>query len=233
MKTIYVMLIWAGSLCTALQVQAHALWIETSSTGQRGAAHEVRIYYGEPAAATPDKTTAWWSDVGTFVLQLHLPDGSSRTLTATPEADYYIATFTPETGGAYTLSIAKPVAETFEGHKYQFNGTAVVTVGNTLDVAEGVMADFRVFTDPSGEPQVNLPVDVHARLDGKPVEELEVTVFSPNGWSKTFQTDGNGSFSFVPDRKGTYLVEALHSAEVTGDGFEHLHRISTYHMFID
>lgn len=212
------------------RAQAHALWIETAPIGKSGKAQQVHVYYGEPAESKLEKIADWWSDVGSFALWLHLPDGSSQQLVVTAQSDHYTATFTPVAAGNYTLSVIQPVKETFDGHKYQFNATAVVAVGRTVleRASAGLEKDFRVFTADTAVKKVGKPIQVSAQLDGKPLKELEVTVFSPNGWSKTFHTDEQGILSFTPDRKGPYLVEALYSTEVNGEDYKHLHHIATW-----
>lgn len=212
---------------------AHALWIATAPIGKSGNAHHVRIYYGEPSEGVLENVSDWWSDVGTFALTLHLPDGSSRELPVTAESDHYTATFTPEGDGVYALSITKPVAETFDGHKYQFNGTAFVHVGAKPDQTAGAIGDFRLLARSAGTEAIGRAISIDAQLDHQPLADLEVTVFSPNGWQKTFRTDDKGAISFVPDRPGHYLVEALHSIDVTNADHKHLHRIATWNFNVD
>ena len=233
MKTIQVIIVCIVCLFTFNRASAHALWIDTAPTGKPGKAQQVRIYYGEPADGVLEKVTDWWSDVGSFVLTLHLPDGSSQPLATTAQADHYVATFTPAADGIYTLSIAQPVKETFDGHKYQFNGTAFVMVGKMDNPTAAGTGDFRVISKLSDTKAIGKPISITAQLDAQPLKELEVTVFSPNGWSKTFHTDESGLISFVPDRKGDYLVEALYSVDVVGADHKHLHRIATWSTKID
>ena len=229
----HVIIVCIVCLFTFNRAAAHALWIETAPIGKSGKAQQVRIYYGEPAEGVLENVTDWWSDVGSFVLMLHLPDGSSRQLTTTARADHYVSSFTPAADGIYTLSITKPVKETFDGHKYQFNGTAFVKIGRAAESTIGSIGEFRLNSAFFDTKALGKTIPVNAQLDAQPLKELEVTVFSPNGWSKTFHTDDNGLISFVPDRKGHYLVEALYSIEVEGGDHKHLHRIATWSIQID
>ncbi len=232
MKIKHVVVVCIVCLFSFSRAWAHALWIDTAPVGNAGSAHQVRIYYGEPADGVLENVADWWSDVGSFVLTLHLPDGSSKELAVAAKSDHYVATFTPEGNGIYALSIAKPVAETFDGHKYQFNGTAIVHVGAAGKTA-APMGDFRLLARSTGTGAISEAVTVDAQLDGEPLADLEVTVFSPNGWQKTFRTDDKGAISFVPDRPGHYLVEALHSVDVVDADHKHLHRIATWSFNID
>ncbi len=233
MKTTHVIILCILCLFTFNRASAHALWIETAPIGKSGKSQQVRIYYGEPAEGILEKVADWWSDVGSFALILHLPDGSSEQLTTTAQSDHYVTTFAPAMDGVYTLSIVQPVKETFDGHKYQFNSTVFVKVGKADSPATGDIGDFRVISSFLDTKAIGKSVPVKVQVDAQPINELEVTVFSPNGWSKTFQTDEKGLISFVPDRKGAYLVEALYSVDVTGEEHKHLHRIATWSLKID
>lgn len=233
MKTTHVIVVCMVCLFSISSARAHALWIDTAPTGKPGEAHQVRIYYGEPAEGLLEDVADWWSDVGSFVLTLHLPDGSSRELAVTAKADHYVSTFTPGGNGVHRLSITKPVAETFDGHKYQFNGTAFVHVGKETSQTVALSSDFRLLARSSGSTAIGKAISVDVRLDGEPLTDAEVIVFSPNGWQKTFRTDDKGSISFVPDRPGHYLAEALHSVDVANADHKHLHRIATWSFNID
>lgn len=233
MKTTHVIIVCIVCLFTFSRASAHALWIETAPTGKSGEAHQVRIYYGEPAEGMLEQVADWWSDVSSFTLMLHLPDGSSQELVVTEQSDHYVSAFIPVEDGIYTLSVVKPVAETFDGHKYQFNSTAFVDVGADAERPIGNIADFHLLAGVVETGAIGKAIAIDAQLDGQPLNELEVTVFSPNGWHKTFRTDGKGSISFVPDRPGHYLVEAVHSVEVMNADHKHLHRIATWSLKID
>lgn len=233
MKIKHVIAIGIVCLLSFFQAGAHALWIDTAPIGNAGNAHQVRIYYGEPSEGVLEDVLDWWSDVASYVLTLHLPDGSSETLTATAKSDHYVATFIPQEDGLYALSITKPVAETFDGHKYQFNGTAFVRVGAKAPHPVETIGDFRLTAHSSGTEAINQAISVVAELDNQSLADLEVTVFSPNGWQKAFNTDDKGMISFVPDRPGHYLVEAVHSMDVAKADHKHLHRIATWSVKID
>ncbi len=233
MKIKHVIVVCMVCLFSFSEAWAHALWIDTAPIGNAGDAHQVRIYYGEPSEGVVERVADWWSDVGSFVLTLHLPDGSSKELAVTAKSDHYVAAFTPQGDGIYTLSITKPVAQTFDGHKYQFNGTAFVRVGSKATQTAGATGDFRLTARSSGAETIGKAIAVDAQLDNQPLTDLEVTVFSPNGWQKTFRTDDKGTISFVPDRPGHYLVEALHSVDVANADHKNLHRIATWSFKID
>lgn len=233
MKAKHVIVVCIVCLFSFSTAWAHALWIDTSPIGKSGNVHHVRIYYGEPSEGVLENVEDWWSDVGSFVLTLHLPDGSTKPLAVTAKDNHYGAAFTPEGNGVYALSITKPVAETFDGHKYQFNGAAFVHVGVKAAQTVGAVGDFRLLARSVGKETVGKAISIDAQLDNQPLADLEVTVFSPNGWQKTFRTDKNGAISFVPDRPGHYLAEALHSVDVTDADHKHLHRIATWSFNID
>src|SRR6218665_1086187 len=110
---------------------AHALWIETASTGKKGSAQEVRIFFGEfadgHAAATP--TAKWFSDTRSFSLIVTTPDGQEIKLTPTQQPQYFTATFTPDKDGVYTLLMHHLVKEVYHGNRLDYNSSAQVKVG--------------------------------------------------------------------------------------------------------
>ena len=91
------------ALLAAQCILAHALWIETASTGARGQAQQIKILMAE-AGEKPEPTEAQeWAAVKNFELYAIAPDGKQIKLSTTPQADYYAATFTPKTDGQYII----------------------------------------------------------------------------------------------------------------------------------
>ena len=63
---------------------AHALWIETASSGKLGQKHAVKVFYGEFVANERDSVAKWYSDVKDFSLWLVGPDQKKVQLSLTP-----------------------------------------------------------------------------------------------------------------------------------------------------
>lgn len=229
-STILLLLLGTASL----QLSAHALWIEAHPEGKPGKAHAVKVFYGEPAAGTPDKIEDWWSDVASFTLWLIKPDGSREQLEVAPQGDHFSAAFTPSGDGIYTLSVSHNVAEISDGTRYQFNATAVVQVGEAGASPDYAAAsnELYLYADPSAGFRTGGELPVIAMLADGAAAEAYITAFAPTGWSKSFQADASGKGSFVPEWKGTYLLEAGKGEEVAGQPYKNVYRIATLRVAV-
>lgn len=206
-------------LLTFLMINAwgHALWITTSSTGQKGTKQTVKIVYAEPGE-TPEKVGDWYSDVKAFDLWLVGPDGQRTKLAVTPAADHYTAEFTPQQDGIYTLAVGHAAKDLGGTTKYQFNATAAVTVGQPASVAVASPNDLNVaVTQPAGSYKVGQPIALASVFKAKPSNKLRIAVHSPSGWNREVETNASGQAEFTPLWPGTYYIEASKSEKETGE----------------
>lgn len=215
----------------------HALWIETSSTGQKGQKQTVRIVYSEPGD-TPEKIADWYSDVKAFDLWLISPDMQKTKLTVTPGADNYTAEFIPDQEGIYTLSVGHAAKELGGTTKYQFNATAAVLVGQAQLVAVANPNDLNVVVMQAGNTyKVGQPVKIAGVYKTKPSEKLHVAIHSPSGWNREITTNADGQAEFTPLWPGTYYVEASKTEKETGeqDGktYQSVWRCATYVLTVN
>ena len=229
-RTISLIMLVAGMIC---QLSAHALWIETPSKGVKNQQQTVKIYYGEYAQKELENVGDWYSDVSQFTLWLIAPDGSRTQLETHPEANCFVASFTPEKEGIYTLVVAHDAK--FEGAtKYQFNAAASVAVGQSLEGKENQTGQdiSTTLNSATAVYKVNKPVDLTALLQGQPAEDISVEVFSPAGWNMSLTSDKEGKVSFTPVWKGVYMIEASkfrpEQGELNGVKFEKVWRCATY-----
>lgn len=190
------------------QLFAHALWIETASSGKSGQAQEVKVYYGEYASNEREETEKWYSDVKDFSLWLTAPGKEKIKLTTTPGSNFYSATFTPEGNGHYVLTVSHEAKELGGTTKYEFIASSVVTIGKPAAIdAAAVPVSVNVQTAEAKIYKINAPVQIKAVADGKPLAKKTVSVFSPEGWSKELTTDENGIITFSPIWPGRYVLE--------------------------
>ncbi|WP_257668913.1 DUF4198 domain-containing protein [Parapedobacter tibetensis] len=223
-KTIVMLVLFASQ---ATQLSAHALWIETAAFGKRGVQQHVKVYYGEPGDEKPDKVADWWSDVSTFTLWLHLPNGSKQALPVNAADDHFTATFTPETDGAYTLTIAHKVKDLVDETQYQFNSTAVVQIGKPIQTSVPIVdGELHVLQERTSELKRNKPIGNLVLFGQKPLPEVQVEVFAPSRWSQHAETDEFGKAGFVPEWKGRYLIEVIHTEQVKTDNYKQIVRIA-------
>ncbi|GAA4319810.1 hypothetical protein GCM10023149_18730 [Mucilaginibacter gynuensis] len=199
---------------------AHALWIETNTTGKARQAHEVKVFYGEYATNERDEVSKWYSDVKDFTLWLTAPGKEKVKLTTTPGSNFYSATFTPEGNGIYVISVVHEAKELGGTTKYEFSSLANVAVGpiKTVDLA-AIPNNLKIAVAEAKNYKLNAPVQLKAVLNNKPLANKPVTVFSPAGWTKEFTTDENGAITFTPAWPGRYVLEVSHNEKTTGDHY--------------
>lgn len=203
---------------SAVQLSAHALWIETKSTGKKGVAQEVKIFYGEYASNERDEIAKWYSDVKDFTLWLSAPGKEKIKLNTTGGTNFYSASFTPEQDGVYLLTVSHEAKDLGGTTKYEFSSVAAVSVGNVnLINAQAVPNAIKVVANEARIYKINAPVQLTAVSNGKPVPNKPVSVFSPEGWTKEFMTDANGRVSFTPIWPGRYVLEFSNFEKTAGE----------------
>ncbi|MVM33944.1 DUF4198 domain-containing protein [Spirosoma sp. HMF4905] len=226
------LLILLISLLNFTDVYAHALWIQTNSIGKKSQKQTVTILYAEPGE-TPEKVADWYSDVSQFDLWLISPDGQKTKLPVTSVQDHFIAEFTPEQDGVYTLAVGHVAKELGGTTKYQFNATATVSVGKVSTASQATPNELNVaLTQADKTPKVGQTISLAGYFKEKPSEKLHVTVSSPSGWIREIQTKANGIAEFTPLWPGRYWIEASKTEKQTGEQngktYQSVWRCATY-----
>lgn len=200
------------------KVSAHALWIQASTIGKAGQKQAIKIVYSEPNEK-PEKIADWYSDVKDFTLWVTGPDKQKVKLPTTESADYFISEFTPEKDGVYTISVSHTAKELGGKTKYQFNASAIVTVGKSVAGNDPTINpnDISIFADASKTYKVNKPFVLTGIIKEKPADNLHVAVHSPSGWNREISTNAQGIAEFTPIWPGTYSIEASKSEKEEGD----------------
>lgn len=207
-------------IATANQLFAHALWIETKTTGKIGQSQEVKVYYGEYATNEREETTKWFSDVKEFSLWLTAPGKEKIKLNTTAGSNFYTANFTPEKDGVYILTVVHEAKELGGTTKYEFSSIATVAVGKTTAIDFTSIANsIKVSASEAKTYKTNTTVQIKAELNGMPLAKKHVSVFSPEGWAKEYTTDENGIVSFNPLWPGRYVLEVSNYQKTTGDHY--------------
>lgn len=201
MKQIYLAMCF---LFASLQISAHALWIETPAKGKKGQAQTVKVFYGEYAEFNPDRVADWYSDVKDFKLWLISPDGQKHQLETKQFENHFESSFTPAQDGAYTLVVSHEPKDLGGTTKYQFNSSASVLVGAVGKPVDTNPNPFKLAVE-QGKP--GQPVVVKGFFNGAVADKFEATIFSPKGWTKQIKADAEGKVVFVPEWKGTYMIE--------------------------
>lgn len=193
-------------------VQAHEVWIERDGTGP------ARIYLGEPAEVLPENGDPEFHHLKAPKL---LP---TSTAALTRKAGYLEVAVPAGDVRAHDDTVFEPWGD--EGKK---EGVAYYARAGRSE-ARAVMPLEIAPVSAGGDR-------FHLVRDGKPVADAEITVISPDKWTKSVKTDAQGSFALPTRDKGRYLLTASQKDEAGGDTtlgkVAVLHRIATTSFTID
>ncbi|WP_199120609.1 hypothetical protein [Pedobacter sp. ASV28] len=228
-KTLTLLLL---SIALVANSYGHALWIETSTKGQKGVSQKVKIFFGEYASKETDSTAKWFSNLKDFKLLLTGPNGNTQELSPTANVLYYEATFTPKEEGHYTLSIVHHVKDLYENAKIDYYALANVFVGKAT-INNALRNDLALSIQPS-KPVFGISQDnPHlVKLNHTPFKNKKITVVGPDQKSETQETNARGVLNFIPKQKGIYFLEAFYEEEkkgtYEGKNYEKVWHVVTY-----
>ncbi|MEE1946587.1 DUF4198 domain-containing protein [Pedobacter sp. KR3-3] len=212
---------------------AHALWIETASTGKKGQAQEVKIFFGEYEENEPDSAAKWFSNLKDFSLVLTAPNGATKILTTVADVHCFKASFTPDQDGTYTLSVVHEVKAIYEHAKIEYYAFTHVAVGNAPKINLTYPANA-LFTIRPSAAVVKAGASVpHQVLYNKvPFATQKLTVVDTERKKQEPVTDANGKFDFKPAQKGNYFLEAFKEeatpGELDGKKYDKVWHVVTY-----
>ena len=199
------------------KLSAHAIWIETNTTGKVGQAQDVKVFLGEFADNERDSISHWFSNMKDFELFLVAPDGTKKKLDVTANGNYFKASFTPEAAGVYTLTIDQTVKDVYGGTKLRYSALGIVKVNQSATGIENVKKHTALVLVPADKKhKVNTAENVHLLFNNTKPAGSAVTVQSPEGWSKKFHANGNGDISFSPVWAGRYMLEGTFTEKESG-----------------
>lgn len=150
-----------------------------------------------------------------FTLFLTSPNGSKQQLTVTSGADRYTTDFTPDQNGVYVLSIVHTAKNLGGDTKLEYNAEATVTVGKITNNAAipAIDNELKLTGSFKNSYKKGKNIQLSFLLKNAPKEKIQIEVFAPSGWSKTFATDANGSIELPLLWSGHYAVEAVYYAD--------------------
>lgn len=220
-----------------ISANAHYLWLETNGSGKSGQEHEVRVHYGEYTYGVIEKVEGEaFPLVSKFTLWVIAPDGTKTELKTAAKEDHYVAHFTPNQNGVYTIALNNNEIDVIDYTQYDFgifkthyHSTAKVQVGNSD-------ADTKTI-NPEGIVVKQLAQDgdevkLQVLYKGKPLAQNELQVYVADLWSKTLHTDDNGEVSFALPWDTKYIVETTTKEEIpgtyNGEAYEFIWHCATY-----
>ena len=223
------------SLCLTLMltmlivgVQAHALWIHTSSKSEIGQAHPYKVYYADYHENAIEPVAKWYSDVKEFELWLISPSGKKTKLQPTATAEYFEGSFTPEEEGEYRLQITHTADPGDSKTAYQFNAFAQVWVGKgkAPSLPESDLALVRNAKSS----------DLEVLYKGKALPEGDIAILGPDAEIQELKTGKKGKANLDLTTKGTYFAEATHTEKLPENdpsGLKAIWRCATQAIQVD
>lgn len=219
MKTQLILLI---TLLTSLSASAHYLWLETESQGVLGKEQTVRVHYGEYTYGVVEQVAGeGFPLVANFQLWLIGPDGSKTVLETETAKDHYSAHFIPTVPGTYTIALNNNQIDVLDYTQYNFgifkthyHATASVQVGEKTNLSAPANPEGLTVNKISPE---GADVRLQVLYKGEPLEGNEVSVYVADLWSKTLETDSEGTVSFNLPWETKYIVETTIKEEVPGN----------------
>ncbi|MFC3561841.1 DUF4198 domain-containing protein [Pedobacter jamesrossensis] len=211
---------------------AHALWIETPSTGKKGQPQNVKVFFGEYEANEPDSAAKWFSNLKEFKLILTAPNGTTTVLTTSPDVHFFKASFTPNQDGAYKLSVVHEVADVYEHAKIEYYAFADVAVGKSK-INLGFPAEAALTIRPEKQVLKVGESSNHQVIYNKaPFAKQKLTLVNANRKAQPVETDAEGKFTFKPEQKGNYFLEAFTedktAGKLNGKDYEKVWHLVTY-----
>ena len=173
-----------------VSAQAHEIWVEREGNGP------ARIYLGEPAEALPEGGDPEFE-------KLKAPKLIGAANAAQVRKAGYIEVAVPAGDVRVTDdSVFEPWGE--EGKK---QGVIYYARAGRSDTK--VVLPLEIVPTAAGANSFTL------MREGKPVPAAKLLAISPDKWSKSFTTDGQGRVSLPISLKGRYILSA--TQEETGD----------------
>ncbi len=215
-------IIFILTLACSTSAFAHFFWIETSSKGGIGQAHDIQVYFGEFGSGVVEKTDGKvFQNAKHFTLWVIDEKGRKMQLETTANENYYSASFTPKADGRYTIVVDHKKYSVLDFTEYdygifkpEYHSIAKVDVGATT-MAHTAAVNPKSITIVDHTTTADL-VKLQVLYQGKPLAETEVTVFMKQDWSKKIKTDKNGMFTFSTPFAARYVIEATDEDKTPG-----------------
>jgi uncharacterized GH25 family protein len=207
MKNIPVLVSMLAALLTFPQfTEGHAIWIESKAQATLHQSHEVKIFYGEYPEGAADSTKKWFSDLQSLDVWVVSPTKKKTKLTLRDAATHLAGSFVPDEEGMYYVTTAHTTKELGGTTKYEFSSVAPVQTGSGAATVAAAEQQLAVIARP-GIYRTGNTITVQAWNNGTPFADGEVVIMSPEGWVKTLKAGQNGSVTFTPRLKGSYVIE--------------------------
>lgn len=198
---------------------AHAYWIQAQPVGKKGQAHQVEIFFAEPADKRESLDSKEMANVKNFTVWLLAPGKEKVKLQIAAASDHYTANFTPDTDGEYLIVLQNDQVDVLDfpsmgPFKAEFYASAKVQVGGFKAQQIITATDFK-FNVLAKSTAAHQPV--YLSLTGNvDLSKVEISIFNQAGWKLDLKPGADGQAEFKALEKGKYFIEAVYKDKTTG-----------------
>lgn len=223
------------SLLTALSSWGHTVWIQAPTKAKLGKPQDIKVFFGEYTWEQPTATAKWFSDINTYKLMVHAPDGTIAEIEEKrQDSFFYAASFVPTQNGTYTFWLEHEVKGIHKDKKLTYTTAAIMEVSDAkkTKVILG-NAPYQLQITNSKKPK-----QIVYLVDGKPApgQTLEI-IKEGSKEALTVTTNDKGELQFPKKWKGNFLIEIPDSKKVEG-GIHHGarydfdYKVFSYHIVL-
>ena len=209
-----------AALFLSINVSAHFVWIETAEAGEIGESQEIKIFWGEYDDGKEAADGKSFTKIKDFELYVIQPNGKKTVLTAKPNGDHFLSTYTPDKNGTFTIILNHNKIPVYDLSKYG-HGIFKANYHATAKIQVGDKTGETVVENPNSISVQNLSessdvLKIQAMYRGEPMAKTEIVVMVAGGWTKKLKTDENGYAIVKLPYQTTYVMEVTYKEEVAG-----------------
>lgn len=224
-------------------IDAHGIWIETSSSPRVDQKLKIEIFFGEYGQDIKDEIDPQSPNAKNLGLWIITPDQRKITLPYSLTHKSYVAHFTPQEPGIYHVYANNTAIEIKDWSKYDmglvkpnYYASATLVVPNSNNsipeptaphhpLNELVLMEYATPTTQANATPTRLKV----LYQGKPFQNEDISIQFANGWTKNVKTDKEGNTTFLALWPGQYVV-LVHHHEKTPGKYKNKDYSSSWHV---
>lgn len=216
------------TLLITLLAVAHHYWLEIPASGKVGEETAIQLFFGEYGHGIREKADKHLETMRLFKVSVISDKNEIISLDANKVADCcFSAQFKPAKAGFYQILAVNDTREVQDWSKHglgivrpiEYMRTSYVAFDKKYEGAQQLSLSPKTYIDivpryPKNEKglytntfDTGEKVVLTAFKEGKPWAKTPVSITNPKGWKKMVYTEADGQITFMPDGKGTYLVE--------------------------
>ena len=192
---------------------AHFMWVETNPEAILNQQHEIKVRFGEYTYGAIEKVNGdAFSKMKHFKLWVIDNNGNKTQLKTITKNDHYVAYYTPQNNGTYTVVLNNNNVDVIDYTEYDFgifkthyHATAAFTVGNKTATTKSDNATGLSVVQLASNTKNETILQVNYK--GKPLAKNEVNIYITDQWSKTLYTNESGVIRFKLPWQSPYVIE--------------------------